>query len=106
MDEQSLCELYTLADWYMVESLQVLCEKVLCNFNLKNVVWLLEQSYKRGIITVKTKGIDFLMWHFCKVIIMPEFVQLPQPLLTEIFAEVSRRGVVVNEVDSDHELEP
>lgn len=81
-DIDFILELYSVADRYIVESLKCLCSKSLMRLiNLKNVCFLCDESFKRGIYDVKNKCIDFILKHFGKIIGLDEFIEFPQPLL-------------------------
>ncbi|CAI2364429.1 unnamed protein product [Moneuplotes crassus] len=99
IDVEMVIELMSIADQYLVDHLKILCEKAIeRNIKVKNVIFMLNEAYKRDMISLKKKCISFALKHFSEVIIQNDFLDLQKIILKDIFKNASRKGVFVKDV--------
>mmetsp|Transcript_9778 Transcript_9778/g.8611 ORF Transcript_9778/g.8611 Transcript_9778/m.8611 type:complete len:109 (-) Transcript_9778:53-379(-) len=56
IDVEMVIELMSIADQYLVNQLKILCEKTIeRNIKVKNVIFMLNEAYKRDMISLKKK---------------------------------------------------
>lgn len=65
------------------------------SISVDNVAHMLATADARSANQLRRRCLDFLLAHFGEVIVTPGFLDLPRDLVSSIFAEVNRRGVVV-----------
>jgi len=58
---------------------------------------MLNIAVSRGANSLKKKCLAFILSNFGKVIVMDQFLDLPKPVLKEIFRLASKRGVHIRE---------
>lgn len=59
---------------------------------------MLDEVYKRDMISLKKKCISFVLKHFDKIIVQNEFLDLQKIILKDIFKNAARKGVFVKDV--------
>ena len=64
---------------------------------IEDVCFLLNIAVSRGANTLKKKCLALILANFSKVIILDQFLDLPKPLLKEIFRLAAKRGVHLRE---------
>jgi hypothetical protein len=58
---------------------------------------MLNIAVSRGANNLKKKCLGFILSNFSKIIVLDQFLELPKPVLKEIFRLVSKRGVLIRE---------
>jgi hypothetical protein len=99
IDVEMVIELLSIADQYLVDQLKTMCEKSIeRNIKVRNVIFMLDEVYKRDMISLKKKCISFVLKHFDKIIVQNEFLDLQKIILKDIFKNAARKGVFVKDV--------
>ena len=92
-------DLLSLADQYLVEQLKKKCEEAIQKaIRIDDVCLVLEVAILRGANNLKKKCLSFIMSNFSKIIVIDQFVEMPQSALKEVFALAAKRGVTVREM--------
>ena len=58
---------------------------------------MLSIAMSRGANTLKKKCLAFIMSNFSKIIVLDQFVDLPKPVLKEVFRMAAKRGVFIRD---------
>lgn len=59
---------------------------------------MLNEAYKRDMISLKKKCISFVLKHFGEIIVQNDFLDLQKIILKDIFKNAARKGVVVKDI--------
>ena len=58
---------------------------------------MLNIAVSRGANNLKKKCLNFIMSNFSKIIVLEQFLDLPKPVLKEVFRLASKRGIYIRE---------
>lgn len=58
---------------------------------------MLSIAVSRGANNLKKKCMNFIMSNFSKIIVQDQFLDLPKPVLKEVFRMASKRGIYIRE---------
>ncbi len=58
---------------------------------------MLNIAVSRGANNLKKKCMNFIMSNFSKIIVQDQFLDLPKPVLKEVFRMASKRGIYIRE---------
>lgn len=58
---------------------------------------MLSIAVSRGANNLKKKCMNFIMSNFSKIIVQDQFLDLPKPVLKEVFLMASKRGIYIRE---------
>jgi hypothetical protein len=98
IDMNFALDLLSLADQYLVEQLKKKCEEAIQkSIKIEDVCLMLNISTSRGANSLKKKCLSFIMSNFSKIIILDSFIELPKPVLKDVFRMASKRGVFVRD---------
>lgn len=98
MDVNFALDLLSLADQYLVEPLKRKCEEAIQkSIKIDDVCLMLSIAMSRGANSLKKRCLSFIMSNFSKIIVLEQFVELPKPVLKEVFRTASKRGVFVRD---------
>ena len=91
-------DLLSLADQYLLEHLKRKCEEAIQkSVRIEDVCLMLNIAVSRGANSLKKKCLSFIMSNFAKIIVLEQFLDLPRPVLKEVFRMASKRGVFIRE---------
>lgn len=87
-----------MADQYLLEHLKRKCEEAIQkSVRIEDVCLMLNIAVSRGANSLKKKCLSFIMSNFAKIIVLEQFLDLPRPVLKEVFRMASKRGVFIRE---------